>query len=362
MEYNTLGSTGLMVSRLCMGAMTFGSRFHNIGVVQQDLADGMVGRALDAGVNFFDTADVYSRGESEEILGRALKNSGVARDKVVIASKVRGAMSDAAQEGTGDVNNIGLSRKHIMESIDNSLRRLDTDYLDLYQVHGYDPIVPWEETMRALDDVVRQGKVRYVGCSNLASRHIMKANGIAERDGLAPFVSLQAYYTLVGRDLEHELLPLCREEGLGIMVWSPLAGGFLTGKYRRDQEGEGRRAEFDFPPVDKELAYDVVDVLDELAGSKDATIPQLALAWLLEQKGVSSVIIGARTLDQLEDDLGAVDVQLPEGELQRLDELTAPDAPYPHWMIRFQNQREERRGRPGLEREARLEPSMGPSR
>lgn len=360
MQYNTLGNTGLMVSRLCFGAMTFGSRFHNIGQVGQGLADQMIGRSLEAGVNFFDTADVYSMGESEEVLGRALQNNDVKRDDVVIASKVRGAMSEEAQAGTGDVNNVGLSRKHIIASCENSLRRLGTDYLDLYQIHSYDPVVPWDETLRALDDLVHQGKVRYVGCSNLAAPHIVRANDLSRFQGLTPFVSLQAYYSLVGRDLEQELLPLCREEGLGVMVWSPLAGGFLTGKYRRDDEkGEGRRDEFDFPPVDKEMGYDVVDALDEMATNKGRSIAQLALAWLLEQRGVSSVIVGASKMEQLEDDLGAIDVEFTDEELTRLDELTETRTPYPQWMIQFTSQREERRSRIGLERERRLNPSLG---
>lgn len=346
MQYTTLGNTGLSVSKLCLGAMTFGSTFHGIGEVGQDLADRMVARALDAGVNFFDTADVYSRGESEEILGRALDTAATPRDKVVIATKVRGAMSEAAQEGTGDVNNVGLSRKHIIASCENSLRRLGTDYIDLYQIHGYDPVVPWDETLRALNDLVRQGKVRYVGCSNLAVRHIMKANALADAHGLSPFISLQAYYSLVGRDLEHELLPLCREEGLGVMVWSPLAGGFLTGKYRREDEDgpeDARRIGFDFPPVDKEQGYDVVEVLDEMAEEKkEATIPRLALGWLLEQDGVSSIIIGAKTMEQLEDNLGAVNVAFTSDEMDRLDAMTKPDLLYPQWMVRFQNQRENR--------------------
>ena len=344
MDYTTLGNTGLKVSQLCLGAMTFGSSFHGIGEVDQDQADQLVGRALDAGVNFFDTADVYSYGESERILGQAIAKSDTPRDQTVIATKVRGAMSEAAQEGTGDVNNVGLSRKHIITSCENSLQRLGTDYLDLYQIHGYDPVVPWEETLGALTDLVRQGKVRYVGCSNLAARHIMKANGLAALHDWEQFVSLQAYYSVVGRDLEHELLPLCREEGIGTMIWSPLAGGFLTGKFRRGEEGpeDARRSGFDFPPIDEETAYDVIELFDEMAEEKDATIPQLALGWLLEQSGVSSVILGAKKMGQLEDNLEAIDVSFTEGDLERIDELTKPAPNYPKWMIQFQNERENR--------------------
>ena len=341
MEYRPLGRTGLKVSEICFGAMTFGEGFNGIGEVSdQDAADRLAHAALDAGVNFFDTADVYSRGQSEEILGQSLRNSSKSRDQVVIATKVRGAMSDDAQTGVGDVNNVGLSRKHVLAGCDDSLRRLGTDYIDLYQVHGWDPVTPLEETMGALADLVRAGKVRYVGVSNYAVRQIMKANAIADAHGWPRFVSLQAYYSLVGRDLEHELVDLCDEEGLGIMAWSPLAGGFLTGKYRRGQDGpEGsRRSSFDFPPVDKEQAYDVVDALDEMAQSKGVSIPQLALAWLLRRRAVTSVIIGTKKPGQLDDNLGAVDVSFTDDELDRLDELTKPDALYPQWMIRFQSQ------------------------
>jgi aryl-alcohol dehydrogenase-like predicted oxidoreductase len=341
MEYRQLGHTGLKVSALCFGAMTFGEGFYGIGeVAEQDSADRLVHRALDAGVNFFDTADIYSRGQSEAILGQTLKNADTPRDRVVIATKVRGAMSDAAARGTGDVNNVGLSRKHILASCDASLRRLGTDYLDLYQVHGWDPVTPLGETMRALADLVQAGKVRYVGVSNYAVRQIMKANALADAHGGPRFVSLQAYYSLVGRDLEHELIDLCVEEGLGIMVWSPLAGGFLTGKFRRGAEGpEGaRRSSFDFPPVDKERGYDVVEALDAMAAVKGATIPQLALAWLLQRRGVTSVIIGTKKPAQLEDNLGALDVAFTADELERLDALTKPDALYPQWMLAFQGQ------------------------
>lgn len=339
MEYRQLGRSGLKVSEICFGAMTFGEGFYGIGEVSdQDGADRLVHAALDAGVTFFDTADVYSRGQSEEILGRSLHNADTPRDRVVIATKVRGAMSDAAGKGTGDVNNVGLSRKHIVASCDASLQRLGTDYIDLYQVHGWDPVTPLDETMGALADLVRAGKVRYIGVSNYAVRQIMRANAVADANGGPRFVSLQAYYSLVGRDLEHELIDTAVEEGLGIMVWSPLAGGFLTGKYRRGEDGpEGsRRTSFDFPPVDKEQGYDVVEMLDDLAQSKGATIPQLALAWLLQRRGVTSVIIGTKKPGQLEDNLGAVGVSFTDDELARLDELTEPDALYPQWMVQRQ--------------------------
>jgi aryl-alcohol dehydrogenase-like predicted oxidoreductase len=318
--------------------MTFGTNFYNIGTVDQAGAGEMVRRAIEAGINFFDTANVYSYGESEEILGRAVKDAGVTRESVVVATKVRGAMSEAATQGTGDVNNIGLSRGHIFASCEASLRRLGTDYIDLYQVHGWDALTPIEETLRALDDLVRQGKVRYLGCSNWTARHLMKALCLADARGMERFVSLQAYYSLVGRDLEHELLPLCVEEGLGVLPWSPLAGGFLSGKYRRDApRPEGaRRSGFDFPPVDTERGFDAVNALDAVALSHGASVAQTALAWLLAQPGVTSVIIGANKRTQLEDNLKSVELRLMPEELERLSATTAPHAQYPQWMVELQ--------------------------
>ena len=225
MKYRLLGRTGLKVSELCLGTMTFGQNFYGIAVVDQPDANAMVARALEAGINFFDTADVYSYGESETVLGQALKDCSVARDKAIIATKVRSAMSEAATAGTGDVNNVGLSRQHIFSSIEQSLQRLATDYIDLYQMHGWDILTPVEETLRALDDLVRQGKVRYIGCSNWSGRHLMKALYLSRAHDWASFVSLQAYYSLVGRDLEHELLPLCREESLGVPAMVAAIGG-----------------------------------------------------------------------------------------------------------------------------------------
>ena len=228
MKYRLLGRTGLKVSELCLGTMTFGENFYGIAVVDQPSANAMVARALEAGINFFDTADVYSYGQSEIVLGQALKDCAVERDRVIVATKVRSAMTEAATAGTGDVNNVGLSRQHIFAAVEKSLQRLGTDYIDLYQVHGWDMLTPVEETLRALDDLVRQGKVRYIGCSNWSARHLMKAVCLSRANRWAEFVSLQAYYSLVGRDFEHELLPLCREEGLGVLPWSPLSGGFLV--------------------------------------------------------------------------------------------------------------------------------------
>jgi len=343
MKYKRLGNTGLKVSEICLGTMTFGSTFYNIGEVDLDLAKKIIKKSWDAGVNFFDTADVYSWGESEKILGQALKDLNIPREQAVIATKVRGAMSEDAAEGTGDVNNAGLSRKHIMESVEASLDRLGTDYLDLYQIHGVDKETPIEETLAALNDLVRQGKVHYIGCSNLSVRQLAKSLELSKARGWASFSSLQAYYSVAGRDLEYELLPLCREEGLGVLPWSPLAGGFLTGKYRRDREApEGsRRNEFDFPPIDKEVAYDVVEVMDEIAESKGASIPQVALSWLLHKKGVTSVIIGAKKMSQLEDNLGAAELELSVTEFNRIAEVTEPRQIYPQWMVKRMNGEEE---------------------
>jgi aryl-alcohol dehydrogenase-like predicted oxidoreductase len=335
MHHSQLGNSGLRVSQLCLGAMTFGQGFHNIGVVAQEQADEMVRVALAAGVDFFDTADVYSQGQSEEILGRALKAAGVRRESVVVATKVRGAMSAEAGEGTGDVNNVGLSRKHIIEGCNASLRRLGTDYIDLYQIHGFDPVSPLEETLEALNDLVRQGKVLYIGCSNLPARTLAKALGISASRGWASFASLQAYYSLVGRDLEHELLPLCREEGLGVLPWSPLSGGYLSGKYRQGSPEVGRRNQFDFPPVAAN-ASDALGPLEEVARQRAASMACVALAWLRRQPGVTSVIIGARNVEQLHDNLAAAELELTTDELQKLSAATQPAKLYPQWMLEFQ--------------------------
>ena len=248
-------------------------------------------------------------------------------------------MTEGATNGTGDVNNVGLSRQHIFASIDQSLRRLDMDYVDLYQVHGWDLLTPIEETMRALDDLVRQGKVRYIGCSNWAARQLMKSLMLSEANGWAQFVSLQAYYSLVGRDLEHELLPLCREENLAVLPWSPLSGGFLSGKYRRDNPNpEGaRRSGFQFPPIDETRGFDAVDALSMIARKKNASVAQVALAWLLTQAGVTSIIIGANKMSQLEDNLKAADLELSPEEIEEISRTTAPAALYPQWMIERMN-------------------------
>ncbi len=327
MQYNPFGKTGIFVSKLCLGTMTFGGKgfWEVIGRQGQETATRIVDRCLDAGVNFIDTADIYSFGESERLLGEALKDK---RNRVVLATKVRGRMSD-------EPNAVGLSRKHIFDQVHGSLKRLQTDYIDLYQIHGHDPLTPIEETLQALDDLVHQGKVRYIGASNLAAWQLMKALGVSDRLGLARFKSLQAYYTIAGRDLERELGPLVQDQGLALMVWSPLAGGLLSGKFSRQGEGPqgARRASFDFPPVDKQRAFNVIDAMRPIAGEHGVSVANIALAWLLHQDAVTSVLIGAKTMDQLEDNLKAVNIELNAQELRQLDEVSALPAEYPQWMI-----------------------------
>ena len=334
MRYRNLGRSGLIVSELCLGTMTFGGgegMWQVIGKLQQDEADALVKASLDAGINFIDTANIYSEGQSETILGQSLKNLGIARDQVVIATKVLGRM------GKGP-NAAGASRGHILDQVEHSLKRLQLDHIDLYQIHGVDPSTPIEETIEAFDNLVRRGIVRYVGLSNWAAWQIAKAIGIAERKNLARPTSLQAYYTIAGRDLERELVPMMQSEGVGLMVWSPLAGGLLSGKYSRDDEkGDGgRRANFDFPPIDKNRAYDVIDAMKKIAEAKGCTVAQVAIAWLLHQKAVTSVIIGAKRPEQLRDNLGAVDVALGEEDLAALDAVSKLPSEYPGWMTERQ--------------------------
>ncbi len=332
MQYRKFGSTGLFVSELCLGTMTFGGEdgmWGQIGKLQQDQADQLVGRALEAGINFIDTADMYSDGRSEIITGQALRNLQIAREDVVIATKVFG------ETGTKGVNSRGMSRYHIMEGVKASLARLQLDHIDLYQIHGFDPATPIEEALRALDTLVQQGHVRYLGVSNWAAWQIMKALGISERLGLARFESLQAYYTVAGRDLERELIPLLQSESVGLMVWSPLAGGLLSGKYGRGAQAEegSRRGTFDFPPVNIDRAYDCIDAMRAMADARGVSVAQIALAWLLRQKAVTSVIIGAKRVEQLDDNIAATAITLSDDELAALDKVSALPSEYPGWMI-----------------------------
>ena len=334
MRYNNLGQTGLLVSELCLGTMTFGGGegiWQQIGALQQREADDLLRAALDAGINFIDTANVYSHGLSEEITGQALRNLGIARDRVVIATKVFGRMAEGP-------NGAGASRVHILDQVKASLRRLKVDHIDLYQIHGFDNVTPMEETLEALDTLVRHGHVRYIGVSNWAAWHVAKALGMAERRGFAPIRSLQAYYTLAGRDLEREIVPMLTSEKVGLMVWSPLAGGLLSGKYDRDTaSGDGRRATFDFPPVDRPRAYAAIDVMRPIAEAHKCTVAQVALAWLLHQPVVTSVIVGAKRLSQLAENIGAADIALTADDLTALGAVSALPKEYPGWMLERQS-------------------------
>jgi aryl-alcohol dehydrogenase-like predicted oxidoreductase len=333
MKYKQLGGTGLFVSEICLGAMTFGGNedagmWKAIGGLKQGEVDEVMGRALAAGVNFIDTADVYSFGASERLVGQAVKNLGVARKDVVIATKVFGEM------GPGP-NDRGLSRGHIMDAVHASLDRLQMDHIDLYQLHGTDTITPIEEILRALDDITRHGLVRYVGVSNWTAWRIAKALGISEAKGLVRFSTLQAYYSIAGRDLERELVPMLTEEKLGLMVWSPLAGGLLSGKFGPGAKTEqgARRVNFDFPPVNKDRAWACVAAMREIGEAHGVSVARVALAWLLAKPAVMSVIIGAKTVAQLDDNLAAVDLRLSQEEMAKLDEVSDLPPEYPGWML-----------------------------
>ncbi len=330
MDYKPLGHTGLLVSRLCLGTMTFSNGegvYKHIGNVDQAGADALVKASIDAGINFFDTADIYSHGQSERTLGQAFHNLGVARKDVVLATKVYMRM------GPGR-NDVGASRGHIMDAVEASLQRLQTEHIDLYQIHQSDSVTPVDETLRALDDLIRQGKVRYVGCSNWAAWKVATALGLSARKNLARFESVQAYYSVAGRDLEREVIPLLQAERMGLLVWSPLAGGLLAGRYDRgNQAPEGaRRSGFDFPIVDKERAWNVLDVMRPIAAAHGCSPARVALAWLLAKDVVTSVIIGAKRLDQLEDNLAAADLALTAEEVAHLDAVSTLPAEYPGWM------------------------------
>jgi aryl-alcohol dehydrogenase-like predicted oxidoreductase len=319
MRIRKLGRTGLKVSQLCLGAMTFGNREWGC---DEPTSKRLIDRFLDAGGNFVDTADTYSNGLSEEITGRALKGK---RQQVVLATKV------AAPMGPGP-NDLGLSRRHVLDGVDASLRRLGTDWIDLYQVHAYDPTTPLDETLRALDDCVRAGKVRYLGCSNYSAWQLMKATALARELGATRYDSLQPQYSLACRTIEREHLPLCREEGIGVIPWSPLAGGLLTGKVRRGQAGEGTRAAVDpnWSRFRTEKSFEIADTVVQVAQSLDRTPGQVALAWVMAQPGITAPIFGARTLEQLEDNLGAAQVVLSEDARKRLDEVSALELVYPY--------------------------------
>jgi aryl-alcohol dehydrogenase-like predicted oxidoreductase len=341
MQYKTLGDTGLLVSTLCFGTMTFGGGedsamadariWKMIGANGQSEADALVKASVDAGINFFDTADVYSGGQSEKTLGQSLKNLNIKRSDVVIATKVYGRVGEGR-------NDVGASRGHIMDAVEASLKRLQMDHIDLYQIHGNDTVTPIEETLRALDTLVTQGKVRYVGCSNWEAWKIARALSISEFKNLARFDTLQAYYSIAGRDLERDLVPMLQATKTGLLVWSPLAGGLLSGKFSRtNQKPENsRRSEFDFPIVDKERTWKILDVMAPIAKAHNCSPARISLAWLLTKPVVTSVIIGAKRIDQLKDNIAAIDVKLTAEQIKQLDEVSALPPEYPGWMLPFQ--------------------------
>lgn len=338
MRYRRLGATGLYVSELCLGTMTYGGKgfWQVIGKLGSDAVAGQLRKALDLGVNFLDTADIYHEGESERLVGEAMRKLGVRRSDLVLATKVRG------RSGPGP-NDVGLSRKHIFDAIDGSLRRLQVDHVDLYQIHGVDRLTPLEETLAALDDVVRAGKVRYLGFSNLPAWYAMKALAISEARGWARFVSGQLFYAIAARDIERELVPLAQEEGLAILPWSPLAGGLLSDKFKAGEQGpaDARRTQFDFPLVDKARAFTCIDAMSAIAREHGASVARVALAYLLHKPFVTSVIIGAKSDEQLADNLAASELTLSHDELARLDAVSALPPEYPGWMLEFQNRDRE---------------------
>jgi aryl-alcohol dehydrogenase-like predicted oxidoreductase len=334
MRYRLLGKTGLYVSELCLGTMTFGGKGFGeaVGKLSASEAETMVGTSLDAGINFIDTADAYSEGESEKLLGAALGSLKTPRDQVIIATKVR------LRTGPGP-NQVGLSRSHIFNSIDGSLRRLKTDYVDLYQIHGVDIDTPIEETMRALDIIVRSGKVRYIGFCNLPAWYAMKAIAFAEEQGINSFVSAQMYYSVANRDIEREVVPMAMDTNLAILPWSPLAGGLLSGKFDLEKPGpeNARRTKFDFPPVDKERTKKVLKEMRAVSEEMGISVARVALAWLLTRPFVTSVIIGAKTREQLMDNLAASDAQMSSEHITQIDTTNALPSEYPGWMVIWQN-------------------------
>ena len=336
MRYRLLGRTGLYVSELCLGTMTFGNQgfWKVMGGLEQNAATALIKQAVELGVNFIDTANVYSLGDAETLTGQAIKTLGLARDEIVVATKATGVMNESS------VNGRGQSRYHLMAQVDASLKRLQLDHIDLYQLHGFDPLTPLEESLATLNDLVHSGKVRYIGLCNMAAWQIMKGLAISERKHWSRFESVQAYYTVATRDLEREVLPLIQDQQLGLMVWSPLAGGLLSGKFARDGEGpEGaRRASFDFPIVDKARAFRCIDAMRPIAERHQVSVARIALAWLLSRPQVTTVIVGAKTPEQLGDNLGASAIDLSAEEISVLDDVSALPPEYPGWMIARQGQ------------------------
>src|ERR1700722_15625048 len=328
MRYRQLGRSGLFVSEICLGAMTFGGgsggTWSMIGDLDQQATNAVIGKALESGVNFIDTADVYSMGVSEKLVGQSLRDLGVKRSDVVVATKAFGEM------GPGP-NDRGASRGHIMDAVKASLDRLGVDHIDLYQMHGNDTVTPLAETLRALDDLVTQGLVRFVGCSNWAAWRIAKAVALSDHRNMARFETVQAYYSIAGRELERDIVPMMQSEGVGLMVWSPLAGGFLSGKFEREGKGPqgARRTSFDFPPVNKEAAWPIIDAMREVAGAHGVSVARVALAYVLAKPFVTSVIIGARNTEQLEDNIAASGLTLTAEDLAKLDAVSTLSPEYP---------------------------------
>jgi len=335
MRYRLLGHTGLYVSELCLGTMTFGAQgfWQVMGGLQQIDVNTLVKESFNAGINFYDTANVYSLGQSEQLLGDAIRQVGLPRDEIIVATKSTGIVDESP-------NGRGQSRFHIFNAVDASLKRLQLDHIDLYQIHGFDPLTPFEESLSALNDLVRAGKIRTLGLCNLAAWQIMKALSISRHNQWAEFSSVQAYYSIAGRDLEREVMPLVEDQKLGLMIWSPLAGGYLSGKFRRNSltPDESRRSTFDFPPIDKEKAFACIDAMEPIAKNHGVSIAQVALAWILSKRSVSTIIIGARKLEQLKDNIASTKLTLNEDELQSLDAVSALAPEYPGWMLAFQGQ------------------------
>jgi len=335
MKYNQLGKTGVLVSELCLGTMTFGGKgyWQAIGQLPQEEVNQLVKTSIDQGINFIDTANAYSEGLSEILLGKSLIDLGIDRQQVVIATKVRLRMGPGA-------NQIGLSRLHIADSVNDSLKRLNLSHIDLLYIHGVDFLTPLEETMRGLEDIVRSGKVRYLGVSNHPAWMMAKANGFADKMGWTKFVASQNYYSIAAREIEREILPMATSEGIGVMPWSPLAGGFLSGKYTRNNEiaGDSRRDSFDFPPVNKPKAFDIIDVMAEIGKKHEVSVARIALAWLLHNKSVTSVIIGAKRQEQLLDNIAATQLSLSDDDMQKLNAISALSSEYPGWMLERQMQ------------------------
>ena len=330
MQYARLGNSGLVVSRLAFGVMTFGHDQGQMGAVWktgQEDANSLVARSIEAGINFFDTADSYAGGQSEMMLGKAL---GPRRKDVIVSTKIGFRSGEAITQS-------GSSARHILNSAEQCLKRLGTDYIDLLSIHRFDAYTPFEESARALENLITRGLVRYVGFSNFTAWQAAKFIGVQKQHGYSPFISAQMYYSLVGRDLEHEVVPFCQDAGVGIVVWSPLASGFLSGRYTRQDPtgGKGRLTGFDILPIDKERGYDLIEKMRAIAANHRATVAQIALAWLLAKPYVSTILLGASKASQLDDNLGAANLQLSADELAELDQVTAPAPVYPNWLQSF---------------------------